>query len=1249
VTINVTVKLSRQFSIDFSLYIEYTDHIGGVWVSRLALYLLGPPRIECDGVPIQVDTRKAIALLAYLAVTGESQRRASLVNLLWPEYDRTRGLAALRRTLYALNKALAGAGLDVGREEIGLDPRADIWVDVDQFHQQLADCKHHGHPAADVCSACAVRLSEAVALVRGPFLSGFGLRDSVNFDDWAFFQAETLGRELASALDRLVLWHSAQREFEVAVGYARRRLGLDPLDEHAHCLLMRLYAWSGQRSAALGQYQECVRILRDQLGVPPAEETTELYQNIKDAVAPPLPITSSLPSPAKTAAEQAHLAPDEPTTLPSHLLSLLETEEIAEPTVFVARERELAKLGTFLEAALDGRGQAAFVTGDAGTGKTALIHEFGRQAQAAYPDLVVAWGHSNAQTGVGDPYLPFRRILSLLSGDVETPWAADAMTGEQARRLWQLLPLVVQALVEVGPDLVDLFVTGAPLLRRAATYAGWLDGSPWRVQLEELLRRQAANPNLQQSALFEQYSQVLQVVARQKPLLLALDDLQWADGGSLNLLFHLGRRIEGHRILILGAFRPTEVALGWSAFPWFAEPRPGTLPDGMAGPSSTDSVVAEVGSERARHPLQQVVNEFNRTFGDIEVDLHQAEGRRFVEALLDSEPNRLGEAFRETLYQRTRGIPLFTIELLRGMQERENLVCDSQGHWIEGPALDWETLPARVEAVIAERLDRLPACLREILMVASVEGETFTAEVAARVTGTEVAEMVRCLSDSLDRMHRLVSAQRVIRTGGQPLSRYRFRHILFQRHLYNGLDPVSRVHLHQAVGMALESLYGQRVYAIEALAAELARHFEEAGIAERAVEYLYQAGKRAQRLYANAEAVKYFGRALALLEDAPADGMPEGWHQEIAAQIHECLGDVLEWMGDHDRARAAYQEALAKVPREDRIWQSHLHRKVGNIWRLQSRYERALQAYNLAGTALEQRAPESTAEWWEEWVQIRLERMWMHYWLGQWRAISDLADQVRPAVEQRGTPAQCVSFFLCLASMNNRRDRYAVSEETLTLCRTALAISQETEDQSEIAWARFILGFSQLWFGDLDGAEQQMQAALALAEDTGDVVHQSRCLTYLTILYRKRGQVRRARQYAVRSLAAATASKMVEYTGMTRANLAWVAWREGDVAGAETEGRAALDLWQTLPAGHSSCAFQWTALWPLVSAAVARHQLDDAGQYARALLEPTQQRLPDQLAAAVQTAVLASEAESRQDARACFEQALELARKVGYV
>ena len=643
------------------------------------------------------------------------------------------------------------------------------------------------------------------------------------------------------------------------------------------------------------------------------------------------------------------------------------------------------------------------------------------------------------------------------------------------------------------------------------------------------------------------------------------------------------------------------------------------------------------------------MNEFKRTFGDIEVDLNQAEGQRFVGAYLDSEPNQLGDAFRETLHQHTAGIPLFTVELLRGMQERGNLVLDGEGRWVEGPALDWETLPARVEAVIAERIGRLSTRLREILAVASVEGEAFTAEIVAQAAGTEVGETVRCLSDTLDREHRLVSAQGVLRLNGQSLSCYRFRHILFQRHLYNGLDPVKRVHLHQAVGTALETLYGEKGQESNAVAPQLARHFQEAGIAEKAVEYLHQAGERARRLYANTEAIGFFRQALVLLQDAPPGRVLTEWQQEMAARIQESLGDVLEWTGEHDAARAAYLEALPRIPKADQIRLAHLHQKVGNVWRLQSRHKDALRAYDRAQAELEERTGKATMEWWQAWVQIQLERMWAYYWLGEWRKISELADQVRSTVDQHGTPSQCISFFLCLASMYNRRDRYLISEEALGFCRIALAISQESEDPSERAWVRFLLGFTLLWYGDLDEAEKQIEAALALAEETGDIVHQSRCLTYLTIVCRQRGQLERARHYASKSLAAAEAGQMIEYVGMVRANLAWVAWREGNLSQTEAEGRAALELWGQLPAEHSSCAFQWTALWPLIAVALARNQASEASMFVRALLEPSQQRLADALSAVLQDAVTAWQGDDAEAAQAYLHQGLELAQELGYL
>jgi adenylate cyclase len=354
---------------------------------------------------------------------------------------------------------------------------------------------------------------------------------------------------------------------------------------------------------------------------------------------------------------------------------------------------------------------------------------------------------------------------------------------------------------------------------------------------------------LKQSSLFEQYTKVLLTLARQEPLLLVLDDLQWADTGSSSLLFHLGRRLSGSRIRVIGNYRPSEVALG---------------------------------RDGERHPLEPVINEMQRYHGNSPVDLSQAEGRGFINAVVDSEPNRLGEAFKEALYQHTQGHPLFTVEMLRGLKERGDWVQDEADHWVEGPTLDWDTLPIRVEGVIGERIGRLPADLQEALRVASVEGETFTAEVVARVQSLEGRETIRHFSGELDKQHRLIRGQgrRQLNSSGPHLSRYRFRHILFQLYLYNSLDEVELGYLHQAVGSELEQLFGEQT---EEIAVELARHFEQAGLLSKAVDYLQEAGNRAVRLSANTEAVAHFDRALAFLQTLPET--IERDRHELALQI----------------------------------------------------------------------------------------------------------------------------------------------------------------------------------------------------------------------------------------------------------------------------------------------------------------------------------------------------------------------------
>lgn len=821
-------------------------------MAHLALSLLGPFQVSLDGHPVtDFKSNKVRALLAYLAVEADQpHRRERLAGLLWPDWPDREALGNLRYALSNLRQAIGDRQAEppfllISRDTLQFNTTGDYRLDVESF-ATLTEPALRG--ATDLETL--IGLEKAAALYRGPFLEGFSVADSPAFEEWALFTREQLARHMAGALYRLAAGYEQQGDYEQARSWAWRHVELEPADEVAHRQLMRTLALSGQRSAALTQYESCRRLLAAELGVEPAPETIALYEQIRDSRLQP----------------DVRAAPAAPPDLTASLPPFLEEEPSPPDTpVFVARQQELAQLKGLLELALAGQGRVGFVTGEAGSGKTALLQEFSRRAQEWQADLIVAGGNSNAYTGLGDPYLPFREILELLAGDVEATWAAGAISQDQARRLWHTLPAAAQALVESGQDLIDTFLPRLSLLERARSYPRRPGREDWLTRLQETIERKPPTPpgaiSLQQNDLFEQYTRVLQALAQVGPLLLVVDDLQWADLGSISLLFHLGRHLAGSRILIVGAYRPEEVAIG---------------------------------RDGERHPLEPAVNEFRRVFGDITVNLDQTERRVFVEALLDSEPNRLGRAFREMLYRQSHGQPLFATELLRGLQERKDLVLDPEGCWVEGPALSWERLPARIEAVVGERIGRLAQPLQAALRVASVEGEQFTAEVVARVRGTGEQKMLARLSDELDRRHRLVRAQSIVRLEDQRLSRYRFRHILFQKYLYSSLDEVERANLHEQVATALEDLYQAReaTPAGGDIAPQLARHFQEAGITEKAIAYLHQAGERAVRLSAYQEGIAHLTRGLDLLMSLP-DSV-ERAEQELALQLS--LG--IAWMGE---------------------------------------------------------------------------------------------------------------------------------------------------------------------------------------------------------------------------------------------------------------------------------------------------------------------------------------------------------------
>jgi tetratricopeptide (TPR) repeat protein len=309
-------------------------------------------------------------------------------------------------------------------------------------------------------------------------------------------------------------------------------------------------------------------------------------------------------------------------------------------------------------------------------------------------------------------------------------------------------------------------------------------------------------------------------------------------------------------------------------------------------------------------------------------------------------------------------------------------------------------------------------------------------------------------------------------------------------------------------------------------------------------------------------------------------------------------------------------------------------------------YDEADQVYQQAETALGQEPADATVDWWQEWVMLQLDRIYLYYWPGRVQEMMELADKVRPAVEHYGTPLQRGKFYSNLAMAAVRRDRYVISDEILAVARKGAGIIKEVGVGSEYNYGEFLLGFCLLWHGDLEEAEKQFQIALQASERTGDVTIESRTLTYLTITYRKRGDIGKVRSLAARSQEAAAIGQMIEYISMAQANLAWAARREGKLLEARELGDAA---WETMQKTAQAQMFAWVALWPLIGICLARNQLTEAVDYTRKLLVPVAQPQPDALAAPLQAAIQAWEQEQPEQAYAYLTQAAALAEPMGYL
>lgn len=803
-------------------------------------------------------------------------------------------------------------------------------------------------------------------------------------------------------------------------------------------------------------------------------------------------------------------------------------------SAFVGRRDLLVVVNGCIRRCRAGEGSILAIAGESGAGKTRLAMEVGVMAR--------------------------RAGLDVISADC-LPRIEDANRGaaSQSPPLFVLRPLidaVIDRCVEAGGEERDRL-----LGRSAAVLADYFPA------LREVLAITDQAPPLPSEAarqrLFEALTATLAAYAERRPLLLVLDDLQWADELTLAFLSHFrAGPLRLVPVLVMATFR--------------SEERTPALDEFYAAP------------EVSGHELRRMsAREIRGMAGGM---------------LAMPEPP---QPFVDFLARSSNGNPFFIAEYLRAAVAEGVLIRNPLGHWVIGGdiesgagAFEALPLPVSLHQLIELRLSKLSEGARQLLDVAALVGRTLDTGLLQRICDLD--------DDTLsDLMDELVNRQ-VIEPSDT--ADYRFIHDKIREIAEAELDVGMRTSLHRRIAIALEAA-GEGSQE-ENHFASMGHHWAAAGEPLKAEPYLQGAARQALRLHATADAARFLSAALRELALFPV--RDEAWRQETLA-LNESLGDVLALSGHHAAARDSFSNAARHTLDGDGIVRARLHRKAGKTWEIEHAHEEALAAYAKGEEALGNiRAPAVPRAAVHEWIQIKLNRLWIFYWLNRQAEITAELQEVRPLIEAHGLPSHRYHYFMSLVNRDNRRTRYRVETGTLEFARQMVVAAEDSGNLADIAFARFVRGFTLLFAGHLDEAEGELVAATRDCRLIGDSSGETRAVAYLVILHRRQGRVAEARELAQSLLSIASKRAMGDYIGVAHAALGWAAWRDGDGAAARRHTAEALSVWSSVPFPHP---FQWTAV--LTGFALADESTTDGDleTLARRIYFEPQCRLPDPLEA----------------------------------
>jgi DNA-binding winged helix-turn-helix (wHTH) protein len=661
----------------------------------------------------------------------------------------------------------------------------------------------------------------------------------------------------------------------------------------------------------------------------------------------------------------------------------------------VERELVIAQIEAWMEKALAGRRQVVFITGETGIGKTTVVEAF-LERVAARGGPSIAQGQCLEHFGEGEPYFPLLEALG-------------SLCRQPAR----------DRVIEI-------------LWRHAPT---WLAQLPWLVGEADRERLKRETLGAAKERMLREMAEAMEAFTAETPLILVLEDLQWSDNSTVDLIGQLARRPGLARLLVVGTFRPAETIV-------------------------------------KRHPLRELQRELqaHRLCAELPLELlSETAVVRYLESRCPGAA-RFAPGLARLVHEHTDGNPLFVVNMVDALIAQGQIARRSDG-WMLTVPLDQITMgiPDSLQQLIENQLERLGEDERRVLSVASIAGAEFSTRTLSGGMDFSIAE-IEAVCEVLSKRRQFIRPARMIQLrDGSLLERYGFIHELYQRVLYLGVAQPRRVALHRRIGEFQETAYADH---LPEIAAELSVHFGEGRDYMRAVRYRRLSAANAVKLYANREAIEHLSHAVKMLAYIP---LAERAELEVA--ILEERGTAHRTMDANAAAAADFERAVDCARAAARTdWEVIALLKLSAVlfWTDQ---ERSL--------AVAERAVESSRALPDPYLYLQARgycasrRIRLHGWTADdFQSCVAAAEAARKAEDRvfLGLHMMHCSFFLSYCS----REREA--------CRAAdegLRIGLETNDSFLYISCQYFKAWAVLHLGEWGQAMQMVRDGLQLSESSG--------------------------------------------------------------------------------------------------------------------------------------------------------------------